>query len=233
MIYSFSRLSLYATCPYRFFLKYILGYEEPVTKPLALGKAVHKGVEMIIREGLSIEEAAYEGYVEADFHPELTYEEIRILISNAPVHHGMGETEVHFVLPLSDAPSAPKLQGYIDLVQDGSFTDWKTNWHPYDVWDTYQLPLYAWAYMRLYKTEKVKGSLYFLRYRKVMSDTFDQENTKKAVEWAYALANEIEDRIFLYEVEPEAQDRLFPATPSSHCATCPYALHCYRKNRRR
>ena len=47
MIFSFSRLNLYKTCPYRFFKKYIEGYEEPITYPLALGKGVHKAIEKI------------------------------------------------------------------------------------------------------------------------------------------------------------------------------------------
>ena len=48
MLYSFSRLSLYETCPYRFYQKYILGKDDVVTKPLALGKAVHKAIELKI-----------------------------------------------------------------------------------------------------------------------------------------------------------------------------------------
>lgn len=148
MIYSFSRLNLYSQCPYRFRLKYIEGREEPVTKPLALGKGTHKGVEEQINKDLTVQEATSLGLIEADFHPEVSYDEMAKLIENAPVDEvkflGV-ETELHFVLPLSDSPSTPKVQGYIDLVLDGGFIDWKTNWRSYGVWENMQIPLYAWG----------------------------------------------------------------------------------------
>lgn len=82
MLYSYSRLSLYETCPYRFYQKYILGKDEPVTKPLALGKAVHKAIELKIN-GVSEHEAIIEAIIESDFHPEVTYEEIASLMQRA------------------------------------------------------------------------------------------------------------------------------------------------------
>ncbi|EGL84290.1 hypothetical protein CathTA2_0153 [Caldalkalibacillus thermarum TA2.A1] len=107
-----------------------------MTKPLALGKAVHKGIEMLI-QGYILEEAVCEGFIEADFHPQVERSEVESLVKKSPVHAGMGETEVHFQLPLSHSPSAPQLQGYIDLVVENEsgvwFVDWKTNWQPYNV----------------------------------------------------------------------------------------------------
>ena len=66
MIFSLSRSSLYTTCPYRFFKKYIEGNEEPATYPLALGKGVHKAVEDKIN-GVSHSEAIFNGIIEASF----------------------------------------------------------------------------------------------------------------------------------------------------------------------
>ena len=115
MIFSFSRLSLHESCPYRFYKKYILGYDEPTTYPLALGKGVHKAIEDKIK-GISHSEAVLNGMIEADFHPEVKLEELSELVSHAPIQVNMGETEIHFQLPLSDETSAPMIQGYIDLV---------------------------------------------------------------------------------------------------------------------
>ena len=70
MIFSFSRLSLYETCPYRFYKKYIQGYKEPSSYPLALGKGVHKAIEDKIK-GFSHSEAVLNGMIEADFQPEV------------------------------------------------------------------------------------------------------------------------------------------------------------------
>ncbi|MDY7989849.1 PD-(D/E)XK nuclease family protein [Paenibacillus polymyxa] len=110
MLYSFSRLSLYETCPHRFYYKYMLNRSEPVTKPLALGKAVHKAIELRI-QGVAVEDAIAAAVIEVDFHPEVTYEEIASLMQRAP--EVSGQTEVHFVLPLG---AGIQLQGYIDLL---------------------------------------------------------------------------------------------------------------------
>ncbi|MNZ85796.1 PD-(D/E)XK nuclease superfamily protein [compost metagenome] len=83
MLYSFSQLSLYEICTYLFYKKYILGKSEPVTKPLALGKAVHKAIELKIN-GMSEEEAILEAVIEPDFHSEVTYDEIVSLMQRAP-----------------------------------------------------------------------------------------------------------------------------------------------------
>ena len=45
MIFTFSRLSVYETCPYRFNKKYIQGYDESNTYQLALGMGIHKVIE--------------------------------------------------------------------------------------------------------------------------------------------------------------------------------------------
>lgn len=228
MLYSFSRLNLYQTCPYRFRRKYIDGVEEPVTKPLALGKGVHKAIEAVI-QGKRVDQAVLEGWVEAGFHPEVTSKEIKHLLKNAPIQPGMGKTEVYFRLPLSDAPSAPELRGYIDLLAGSSLVDWKTNWKTYDVRDTHQLGLYAWAVQQLKGIQSVEGRLYFLRFKRESKQTFKPEDSKKSRKWAYKWATKIDRRLFLLEMMPEKQDELFPATPSGACSHCPLAVECYRK----
>lgn len=199
--------------------------------PLALGKAVHKAIERVIN-GDSHSEAVLKGLVEADFHPEVEKAEVEKLLNNAPVRKGMGETEVHFRLPLSDSPSAPQLQGYIDLI-DGdesvTITDWKSNWVPYDVLVNHQLGLYAWAIQQLKNVDTVEGRLFFLRFKKESKHIFDRNDTEKARQWALNLANEINSKLFLLDIFPEKADELFPATPSGICSHCPFAVECFKK----
>src|SRR5690554_2038433 len=99
--FSFSRLNLYETCPKKFYYRYVLKLPEPQTKPLALGKAVHKAIELLIK-GESFEEAIKQGMIECDFHEEVTYEEVQDLVRKAPKLKG--ETEKHFCLSLFNSP---------------------------------------------------------------------------------------------------------------------------------
>lgn len=228
MIYSYSRLSLFQQCPFRFYLKYIEGREEPVTKPLALGKAVHKAIERLI-EGARFKEAVLDGWAESDFHPEVGREELEGLVRSAPVSPGMGEAEVHFCLPLDENdPFSPQVQGYIDLVQDGLFVDWKTNWRTYHVLDNMQLSLYAWALMKMQGIRYIEGKLYFLRFGQESGHVFDEADAERARQWAWGLAREIEDRRLTLAMEPDSVARLFPPRPSSLCSHCPFVLECYQ-----
>lgn len=232
MIFSFSRLKLYETCPYRFRQKYIEGRDEPVTQPLALGKAVHKAIESRIK-GCSESEALLNGMVDSDFHPDVSINELKQLVNKAPVIKGMGETELYFKLPLSGDPQAPEIQGYMDLVQEGEYDnslwDWKTNYKAYHALDNHQLGLYAWALMTLKGTPTVNGRLYFLRYRKVSQHRFTEQDAERSRKWAYDLAVEINSKCFLHDIMPEKTDEIFPAIPSSACRHCPVAIDCFRK----
>ncbi|CAI8948846.1 PD-(D/E)XK nuclease family protein [Brevibacillus sp. IT-7CA2] len=227
MIYSFSRLSLFEQCPFRFYLKYVKRRDEPVTLPLALGKATHKGIECRINTGCSIEEAVIEGFIEADFHP-ISRTDLVWLIRSAPVYNGMGKTEGHFLLPLSDSPSSPKIQGYIDLETENSFVDWKTNRVPYGIWDTMQMPLYAWAILKQREIPFIKGSLYFLRFKRWVSEVFNHSLAEVGRKWAYEIAMKIEQAKFLLELFPDRFKEVYPAKTSNRCKDCPFALECYQ-----
>lgn len=227
MIYSFSRLSLFEQCPFRFYLKYVMKRDEPFTLPLALGKATHKGIEAIINRGCSLEEAVMEGLIEADFYP-MSRTDLVWLIRSAPVYKGMGKTEGHFILPLSDSPSSPKIQGYIDLETEDSFVDWKSGRVPYGIWDTMQIPLYAWAILQQREIRTIRGSLYFLRFKKWVTEIFDRSMAEKGRKWAYDLAMRIEQAQFLLDLFPDKFKEIFPAKPSHRCKVCPFALECYK-----
>lgn len=226
--FSFSRLSLYETCPHRFYKKYVEGYEEPITYPLALGKGVHKAIEDKIN-GVPHEQAIINGIVEADFHPEITKQELSYLTKNAPIHQIHGETEIYFKIPLSNEKNAPKIQGFIDVLGENFIVDWKTNRTMYHVRDNHQLGLYAWAMSRLRGMKEIHARLYFLRFRQESGFIFGMEEMEEARKWAYRLAKEIQGKLELVKVMPELKDELFPAMPSSYCSHCPFAIECFRQ----
>lgn len=226
MLVSYSRLSLYSQCPWRFYQKYVLGKTEPQTKPLALGKAVHKAIELQI-QGTGEKEAILQGIVEADFHPEVTSEEVESLLKRAPIIQG--QTEVHFELPLAPE-SGIRFQGYIDLLQPAQLWDWKSNWRPYGANDTKQLALYAWAIMRMQEWEQVKGTLFFLRYRKPVSHVYTKLEAEEARQWAYQLAEEIGMKMEVVGAFPDMASTLFPSSPSSACKHCPFIKECFIQN---
>lgn len=230
VIFSFSRLNLYEQCPYRFYKKYIEGYEEPITQPLALGKAVHKAIEDKIN-GVTHKESVLNGYMEADFHEEISHKEISDLVGNAPMQSNMGETEVYFKLPLSDEANTPIIQGYIDLYSpNGAITDWKTNRIAYDVMDNKQLALYSWAISQIKGINSVEGILYFLRFRRGSKHIFTVEDMEEAREWALDKANEINKKLVLADILPNEYKKLFPANPSRICKHCPFAWDCIKVN---
>lgn len=228
MIFSFSRLSLYEQCPFRFYQKYVLQKDEAVTLPLALGKAVHKAIESEIR-GEARDQAIMKGFIESDFHEELTYKDISDLVERAPIKKNMGETETYFKLPLSSEKNAPMLQGYVDVVQPrGSIVDWKTNRIPYDVKESHQVALYAWAISQLKNLKTVRGSYYFLRFRRESSFLFTHKEMEEARLWALKKSNEIKEKMDLYYFFPEKYKDIYPAKPSRFCNHCPFSAECFR-----
>lgn len=226
MLVSYSRLSLYVQCPWRFYQKYVLGKVEPTTKPLALGKAVHKAIELRI-QGIAEVEAILLGMIETDFHPEVTREEIQSLLQRAPLVQG--QTEVHFELPLAPE-SGIRLQGFIDLLQPAQMWDWKSNWRMYGANDTKQLALYAWAIMQLQERDMVKGTLFFLRYRKPISHLYTQQEAEEARQWAYRLAEEIGMKTEVVGAFSDMASSLFPSSPGSLCKHCPFIKECFIQN---
>lgn len=236
-VYSFSRLSLYETCPLRFYFKYVDEREEELTLPLALGSAVHKAIERILL-GNDLKNALLEGWMKVDYYP-FDPKEYKELVLKAPVKQGDGlrkdkKVEFHFELPLSDDLLAPKIQGYIDYLEViyGVYyiTDWKTNRKKYAPMDTMQLPLYAWALSKIFKTNRVQGTLYFLRYFKNAKETmtFTPEHMEKARKWALKLAEEIEEKLIFLSLGDNPTD-LFPCKPSASCKHCPFSIACIEK----
>lgn len=229
--FSFSRLQLYETCPKRFYYKYIKKLPDDTnSKPLALGTAVHKALELIVN-GTDFNEAIKQGYIECDFHPEVTLEEIQELVGKAPLQKLRGQTEVYFCLPLFNYQGSPMLQGYIDLVCGNTIVDFKTNRKMYGVGDNHQIALYSWALAQKEGYGQVLGSLMFLRFRKESSSVFGEARINEALEWARGLVNEIRFKLDVIEFAPDKQNEVFPYQASSACEHCPFVLECYKENK--
>lgn len=232
--FSFSRLKLFESCPFRWYLKYVEKLEEGETLPLMLGKAVHKAIEEKLL-GKSDKEALLEGWKEVDFYP-FDLVEYETLFRRANVTRGDAlrstvEVEKHFLLPL-DGEGSPKIQGYIDLIQQifgtYSFTDWKTNRLIYDPMDNMQLALYAWALSHIYNVSEITGTLFFLRFFKAnaKSKIFKKAEMEQARVWALQLANEIQMRLEQHFVQKKFLADCFPAQGNPGCANCPFADRC-------
>lgn len=233
-VFSFSRLKLFESCPFRWYLKYVLKNEEGESLPLMLGKAVHKAIEEKLL-GKSDKESLLEGWKEVDYYP-IDLFEYEKLFQRANVVRGDSlrptvEVEKHFTLPL-DGEGSPKLQGFIDLVQQifglYSFTDWKTNRVSYEPMDNMQLALYAWALSIIYNVSEVTGTLFFLRFFKdnVKTHTFKKADMEAARQWALNLANEINSRLEDVFVHNKDMASCFPAKSNNGCANCPFAVEC-------
>jgi len=231
-VFSFSRLSLYKECPERFYKKYVEGYTEEMTQPLAFGSAVHFAIEQVLK-GDGIEVAVLKAMEEIEHHSEVNPNEVKEMVMSVPIHgaNGVrGEIEPHFVLPLSDEADAPKLQGFIDVLGDGYIFDWKTNRVPYKVTENHQIGLYAWATNQMKGWEKVYGSLYFTRFRRESRHLYTSVEMEEARRWAYDTAKEIQGKLELVKVLQEMKDELFPATPQRNCSHCPFSASCFIKN---
>lgn len=233
-IFSYSRLKLYESCPFRWYLKYVENQIESDSMPLMLGKAVHKAIEEKLL-GKADKEALLEGWKEVNYYP-IDLDEYGALFQRATVVRGEAlrpnvEVEKHFTLPL-DGEGSPKLQGYIDLVQQifgtYSFTDWKSNRLKYEPTDNMQLALYAWALSIIYNVSEVSGTLFFLRFFKdnAKSKMYTKADMEEARLWALSLATDIQRNLEDLFVAHHPLEDCFPAKANPGCSNCPFADQC-------
>ena len=224
-LFSFSRLSLFRTCPKRWHYKYVLGLDDPAGAPAILGKTVHKANELCLK-GSSFDDAVVTAYLEEGDSTVDKYT-VESMVKTALSYHYRGPTEQHFILPLAEGI---KLQGYIDLVPNNgqipTVVDWKTGFKIYHVLDTWQIPLYAAAVMEQTGAEIVKGVLAFLKFKTTRTALIGRKEALQAKTWAIRAAEEIQKRLELLAIlEPS---EVFPAKPSPACGNCPWSVQCLR-----
>lgn len=233
-IFSYSRLKVFETCPFQWYLKYVEKLKEEEALPLMLGKAVHKAIEEKML-GKDDKQALLEGWKEVEFYP-IDLIEYQALVRRANVDQGEAnrdnvEVELHFVLPL-DGEGSPRIQGYIDTFRrifgTLNFTDWKTNRVMYEPMDNMQIALYAWALATIHNVSEVTGTLFFLRFFKdnAKTKTFTIEEMEQARQWALKHANAVLMSLQDYFVVHKPFEQCFPAKANPGCAHCPFADVC-------
>ena len=223
--FSFSRLSLFCTCPKRWHCKYVLRQNDPAGPPAILGKTVHKANELCLK-GSSFDDAVVTAYLE-EGDSTVDKSTVESMVKTALSYHYRGPVEQHFILQLT---KGIKLQGYIDLIstngQIPTVVDWKTGFKLYKVLDTWQIPLYAAAVMEQTGAEIVKGVLAFLRFKTTRTALIGRKEASQAKAWAIKAAEDIQKRLELLAIlEP---NEVFPAKPSPACGNCPWSVQCLR-----
>jgi len=238
--YSYSRLNLYDNCPRSYKLKYLEKREEPPSRPLRIGSAVHETI------------AAYDKHLVSErVQTDITWapralEEAKKALANPKRRGGptklasdeWAEVEDIFTAFVDSHILDPEhvaaieemhrisMDGYtfwamIDLMEISGggprITDYKTDRHvrsDAEVKNDFQLGTYAWAIHTLSGYEEVYCQLDFVRYRTTKGVLFDLEAIKK-----------VEKRVFDL-IEAIRAEKEWAPTPGSHCSWCPWSEEC-------
>lgn len=190
---SYSYLHLLA-CPYASFLKYQAAVKGPTTKWIALGNAVHLGIEeahidgeFVLQQALSLFKDEFARIVEDEQvsigWPELKKMEaegIEMLVKyDAQISEGIFSAtplalEVPFEIPFLDT----KIVGRIDKLDKDErgyiVTDFKTGKSKPTQWDlshNVQLSTYAWAVLEMYGELPYKVVWHHLRTGELLEQT--------------------------------------------------------------
>ncbi|MCK5743641.1 MAG: PD-(D/E)XK nuclease family protein [Caldisericia bacterium] len=234
---SYSKISSYMQCPYKYYLAYIVKLPTEPKPYFSFGHSLHKILEWlhkpkIFSSTISVDEILREynncwvsmGFTSID--EEARYKEIgrSILISywdkmNGNFHPAF-EVEKRFSFEPDELPGVT-LTGIIDridLTESGELTlmDYKTGkWIPSDAdaMDTLQLTIYAIAVSRLWGKPVSRVSNLFLREQKEVSFVPDEHRMKQAM-------NEIVDVI------DGIRNKRFETKTNRFCNWCDYHNRC-------
>jgi len=230
MTYSFSRLELYARCPWAFKKVYVDGIVRPTNEALETGKAVHAQIAGYLEHLISQRS-------ETDWQ---WAEKTKARIANVDAVAVWERFYSSFTLPQMEAPGVENklgfdknwnpvgffdpevhFRGVIDFHfrQNGLavVVDWKTNRQvPESVDKNLQLRVYGWAVKQAVypDVEEILLKLHFLRYgieRQVLLTPDDLATVPDELD---AMIAKIES------------DRNFDPTPGSFCSHCGLAAHC-------
>lgn len=229
-VWSFSRLSKFQTCPRAFYYAYVLRIPEPDTPALQFGKLVHD----VLAEAL-----AYNRKPE-----ELVAQKINSYNLLDPAKDGQEAVRIteDFLRNFVPAPGISriwlekklegrigeeKVAGYGDLIEEGDdeiiITDFKTNWEPYEVNDTFQLGLYAllaqqqpeWSELK-----KISVRLWFLRNNEIKAADLAPTQIQEVADQVQGIIASIKDAMTL----PGPVG--FSPKPGHLCRYCSYAVQC-------
>ncbi len=238
--WSYTRLSLYEECPYKWFQQYVMGIKSPPTEPTVLGSVVHEVLEWYATRAIAGErpddfslrqkaQQVVEAYAAetpdlvGDYTTGTAIQLARAGVKRMPSDLRGARVEQSSKASLSRVAT---IMGKIDLeFEEGDvlvIRDYKTGRAKYDVNGTHQLGLYG----ALVKSQpraakrKVRVELHFLRTDEVFAREVDVDLLKTSALWAATLVDQI--RLKLLAGDPAA----FQATSGHLCAYCHVAETC-------
>ncbi len=232
---SYSALSLYLQCPFRYAIERVENRKAPDSRPFRVGSAVHAGIAAYLRhlveEGLQTDVTWGEtALAEADAAmaregralQEDEREEVGEILAGFLSSHLFSPSQIAEIEKRDKIPlDGLQLWAVVDLLEvaDGKpvITDWKSSWRvpsKAEAERDFQLRVYAWAVKQLYGFEEVTCRLDYVRHGVVREVEYGPEDISKT-----------EKRILDTVEKIESEDEWRP-TPGSHCAHCPWASEC-------
>jgi len=238
--YSYSKLSLYDNCSRQYKLRYLEKREEPPSRPLKIGGAVHEAI------------AAYDRHLVAErVKTDVTWATVALAEAKKnledPKQRGgptklnfdewdevtdifMGFVDSHILEPENVAA----IEEMHKIIQDGytfwakidlmeiltgfpRITDYKTNHRimsDAEISSDFQLGTYAWMIHTLSGYKEIYCQLDFVRHRTTKGVRFDLEAIKK-----------VEKRITGL-IETMRAEKAWKPAPGSHCSWCAWAADC-------
>lgn len=177
---SFSRLEIFNQCQYRYRLHYHDEIKSPLPEPpyFEFGHYIHKTAELVVTEGLSVEEASKESFKKYNKFGKEYIDKTPVMIRHfidfqkyISISKPLNDSaELEFNLELNDF----KLNGFIDRVisydqERTLIADYKTSkshneTKQKDIHDSKQLKMYVWAYNQItgVPVEKISAMLFYL-----------------------------------------------------------------------
>ena len=229
MIYSYSRIKKHDACPDRFHRVYMLGEKEQPNEAMIFGKAVHSGIESILKNKMSIAEAAIIGALEAEKESGIYVrpDEVMNLLKWLPKVDNTTFIEQEIMLSLGDSPFTPKVRFIPDvLISNGELIDWKSGW---GASDPMQLKVYAYLAKKAGYDVKIARIINLRTPKRNQEIEINQLELDEAEIWLLDHILDIEnslERLFAGE-DPVI---VFPPKANNFCASCSKFEGCAAAN---
>lgn len=236
--YSYSRLSLFESCPAAFHMKYVKKIPEAASDALAFGGLIHKIIatysQHCLSQGLETDVTAMAGIARQCFYDEPCglssdrFPEVLALAEQIAASHTVNPLTVVGIEEWVQAWLANRkylFRGIIDRldIQDNLaiITDYKTDWQlrtQADVEADFQLAVYAWLVSLEYpQVDTFTVRLDFVRHGVVRETTLDAGRVAQVEGQVLGLISQVEHAL--------AQGKFTPR-PGHFCAWCGYSNQC-------
>lgn len=236
--YSYSRLSLFESCPAAFQMKYVKKIPEAASDALAFGGLIHKIIatysQHCLSQGLETDVTAMPGIARECFYAKPCglssnrFPEVLALAEQIAASHTVNPLTMVGIEEWVQAWLAGKkylFRGIIDRldIQDNLaiITDYKTDWAlrtQADVEADFQLAVYAWLVSLEYpQVDQFTVRLDFVRHGVVRETSLDSYRVKQVADQVLGLIGQVEQTL--------AKGK-FPPKPGHFCGWCGYSGQC-------